>query len=593
LTAARRTRGVASRLVALALLLAACNAQVPPIVTRPPVPSAQVRVTTAPSRGVAFAPAEYPADGPAPCGEDKAPDPAHAPYRGELKRIRATDRDTVIFELCRPDVAFLAKIAAPAFGINDAGWLTSHIDARASGEPAIVTEVNGTGPYRLETWDRGTEISLARNDDYRGADATNERLIVRWQADPSDRVGELQAGTVDGIDDLDPPSVARADSDVSLVLAPRPGLNVAFLGFTPTGAPFNNEKVRQALALGIDRQAIVDSAFPPGSEVATHFTPCAIPFGCSGSPWYAFDPALARETLAAAGYPRGFDTTIHYSATPRSYLPDPAGVTTALQAQLRDNLGIQASLVVEPDDTFLADVDAGKVPGIVLDGQTASYPDISGFLGPTFGPGASAALGKPLADVVKALAAGAATTSGPKREAAYVKADNAIRGHVPVIPLAHTGSTAAFLTDVKDAAASPVRQERFATMTPGDRRQLVWLTADEPPGLYCADETDPTASLVCSQLVESLYAYQPGGAAVVPALAQRCAPNGALTTWTCTLRSGVVFHDGSRFDAGDVLASFAAQWDAENPDHLGRTGTFPMFAAWFGGFLHPPATPGG
>ena len=60
------------------------------------------------------------------------------------------------------------------------------------------------------------------------------------------------------------------------------------------------------------------------------------------------------------------------------------------------------------------------------------------------------------------------------------------------------------------------------------------------------------ALLTCSQVVESLYGYQPGGAAVIPNLAERCAPNAALTVWTCTLRSGVTFHDGSRLDAGDV-----------------------------------------
>jgi ABC-type transport system substrate-binding protein len=575
----------------LALLLAACNSTVPPIVTSLPSPS-KARTTPAPTSG-AFVPASYPAGGDAPCGQAKPPDAGHAAYRGELKRIRATDAKTVVFELCRPDVTFLSKIASPAFGINDSGWLTHHIDPKATGEQAIVSEVNGTGPYRLEAWDRGTELSLARNDSFRGADATNERLIVRWRADSTGRVSELQAGTVDGIDDVDPAGVSTVDGDVSLGLAERPGLNVFFFGFTSTIAPFGNDRIRQALALGIDRQKVVDTFFPPGSEVAAFYGPCALPYACGGTPWYAYDPALARETLAAAGYPKGFDTTIHYSATPRSYLPDPAGVATELQAQLLANLGIRATLVVEPDDTYLANVDAGVVPGIYLDGQAVSYPDVSAFLDPTFGPGASEAFGKPYADVVAALAAGHATANGPKREAAYVKANNAIRGHVPMIPIARTGTTAAFLADVTDAAASPLRQERFAAMTPGDRRQLVWLTSAEPSGLYCADETDKVALLVCSQVVESLYAYQPAGAAAVPGLAEKCTPNGALTVWTCTLRSGVIFHDGSRLDAGDVLTSFAVQWNAEDPRHLGRTGTFPTFAAWFGGFLNAPAAPGG
>ena len=107
-------------------------------------------------------------------------------------------------------------------------------------------------------------------------------------------------------------------------------------------------------------------------------------------------------------------------------------------------------------------------------------------------------------------------------------------------------------------------------MTPGDRRQLVWLTTHEPSGLYCADETDPVASLVCAQVVESLYAYEPGGAAVIPALAEKCSPDADLVVWTCTLRANVLFGDGSRLDANDVVLSMAVQWDADHPLHRGR-----------------------
>jgi ABC-type transport system substrate-binding protein len=126
-------------------------------------------------------------------------------------------------------------------------------------------------------------------------------------------------------------------------------------------------------------------------------------------------------------------------------------------------------------------------------------------------------------------------------------------------------------------------------MVPGDRRQLVWLTSSEPAGLYCADEADPVSDLVCAQLSESLYGYDPTGAATVPSLARRCDPDKDLTVWTCTLRKGVTFHDGSTLDAGDVVQSFAVQWDAEHKLHAGRTGRFDHMAAWFGGFLNPPS----
>jgi ABC-type transport system substrate-binding protein len=87
--------------------------------------------------------------------------------------------------------------------------------------------------------------------------------------------------------------------------------------------------------------------------------------------------------------------------------------------------------------------------------------------------------------------------------------------------------------------------------------------------------------------MEGLYAFVPGGATVAPALASGCEPNPELTTWTCTLRSGVTFHDGASLDSNDVVLSFAVQWDAEHPLHRGRLGTFQPFVDTFGGLLNP------
>jgi len=540
-----------------------------------------------------FVPSAYPPDADAPCGQAKAPDARHGPYRGELKRITAPSAGKVVFELCRPDVAFLAKIAWPSFAINDAAWLRAHLEGPGAGEQAIDTNVDGTGPYRLEAWRHGSEISLARNDDYWGSKAANERLIVRWGGTTAAGVTELQNGTVDGIDSLDPTAIATVTDDVSLSIAARPGMNVFYLGFNATFAPFNNEKVRQAIAIGIDRQHIVDTDFPPGAELAGAYAPCALPHGCAGGRWPDYDPTLAKEMLAAAGFPDGFETTIRYSAGARSYLPDPLRTAEDIQAQLRDNLGIQATLVAEPDATFVAFADAGKLDGIHLLGQEATYPDVSAYLDPRFGAGASAEFGKPFGDIAKALATGDSTADDGKRDAAYGKANDGLRQHVPMIPIARTGTAAAFRVDVDSSAASPLGLERFAAMTPGDRRQFVWLTSAEPPSLYCADETDPVAILVCAQLLEGLYGYDEASSTPIPSLATSCDPNAELTVWTCTLRPGVRFHDGSTLDANDVVLSYAVQWDADHALHRGRQATFEWFAAWFGGFLDPAPSAGG
>ena len=128
-------------------------------------------------------------------------------------------------------------------------------------------------------------------------------------------------------------------------------------------------------------------------------------------------------------------------------------------------------------------------------------------------------------------------------------------------------------------------------MVPGDRRQLVWLTTAEPAGLYCADETDPVAALVCAQLSEGLYGYDPTGAAPIPALASACDPNADL--------HGLDLHACARASASTTARpstpttssrASPSQWDAEHPLHAATTARSPTFAAWFGGFLNPPAS---
>jgi peptide/nickel transport system substrate-binding protein len=503
-------------------------------------------------------------------------------YGGELQSIEAVDDLTVKFSLCAPDVAFPSKVAFSAFAIHSADQLK----ATGGGGDLLDTPI-GTGPYMLDKWAKGDSIIMKANPDYWGNKAKTDSLVFRWSTEGAARLLELQAGTVDGIDNPTPDDFATIEADPNLKLYPREALNIFYLGMSNLVPPFDNEKVRQAIAMGVDRQRIVDNFYPVGSTVAEYFTPCAIPGGCEGDEWYKFDPVAAKNLLTEAGFPDGFDTVLKYRDVVRSYLPQPALVAQDIQAQLKENLGINVKIEVMESGAFLDENVTGVQPLFLL-GWGADYPDQTNFLDFHFGQGASKEFGNGFEDLWAVLKQAATTPDQAKRNELYAEANNLIKQHVPMVPVAHGGSATAFKADVEGAHASPLGNENFSVMQPGDRTQLVWMQNAEPLSLYCADETDGETLRACEQMNESLLAYKVGGTAVEPSLAESCTPNADLTEWICNLRPGVKFSDGSALDATDVVLSYAAQWDAASPLHKGRIGEFTYFNALFGNFLNAP-----
>lgn len=559
-----------------AIAVSACGAAATPAPTTAPSQAASQAASqsTAPS-AAAFTGISWPAT---------AVDCANKPkdYTGEISQIKAVDQYTVEFDLCVPDVAFLSKIAFSSNNIQDSDWLKAH-----AADKSLVTTTNGTGPYMVTEWVKGDHINLAANPNYWGTPAKAPKLVVKWSTEAAQRLQELQAGTVDGIDNVGPDDFDKVKADTNLKLYLRQALNNLYLGFNVGDAPWDKEPVRQALAMGIDRKRIADNFYPAGSEAADFFTPCAIPFGCNGDKWYEFDKAKAKQMLTDAGFDFSKTYDFHYRTKVRSYLPSPTQVATDIQAQLKDNLGVTIKLVVEKDDTYLTDSSKGKFPLFLL-GWGADYPDMTDFLDYHFGTGANSAFGPKFKDLDDKLTAAASETDATKRGTLYTDANNLVKLHVPMVPLVHGGSATAFKADVADAHSSPIGNEALWTMTPGTRDTLIWMQNSEPSGLYCGDESDGDALRICQQISDSLYQYKVAGLETEPALAESCTPSTDLKTWTCKLRQGVKFAVSGTLDANDVVDTYAAQWDAKNPLHVGRAGTFDYFPALFGGFLNPP-----
>jgi peptide/nickel transport system substrate-binding protein len=566
--------------------------------TGAPGPSVAPRATERP-----FVPTAWPSKGSA-CTFDG--------YRGRLGRVEAVGPRTVRFTLCAPDGAFPARLAHPSLGIIDA----VAVDAVAA-NPSAARSVAGAGGFRVEAWANDGSLRLTRIGEpvvpvaaspsapsapsgSPGASAPGSAapalppppvIVLRWAASPAERAAALREATVDGIDAPAPADAADMATLPELVVLPRPGVETAYLGFG-TGKSLSQTAVRRAFAQALDQAAIARDAFPPGSAPATHTTPCEVPAGCAGTPWYEFNGPAASAALDTAGFDRKAPLALHVPDAPLPGLPNPAATAAAVRDQLTASVGVTVEIDVMPAAELAAGVAEGTLGGLYLGGVRSSLADPSGFLEPLFGESATGTAAERGKGVREALADAAQATDASAREKAFAAANDAIRSTAAIVPLAHAGSTVAYRADVGGVAVSPLGEDPVGTFVPGDRRQLVVMGEREPAGTWCAVDPSPGALRLCALVTPGLYAFDGATLEVRPALASRCTPSPGAETWTCRLREDLAFGDGARVDAGDVVESIRAQADAGSA----LRAAFPAaaFAAWdelFGGPVPAAATP--
>jgi peptide/nickel transport system substrate-binding protein len=489
-----------------------------------------------------------------------------------IKGFKAVDELTVEFTLCKPDPAFLTKMAFTPFFIQPAEWIQE-----SGGTGELLSQPIGTGPWVQESWERGDSITFKRFADYWGTPAKAETLVYRWATESASRLLELQSGTVHyitnlGVDDLD-----TVKEDGNLALMPVPNPNTLYLAMTNTFDKWDDVRVRQAIAMGIDRQRIVDNFYPEGSEIASHFTPCSIANGCDGDAWYDFDPAAGKALLAEAGYPDGFETTIYYRDVFRVYLPEPGAVAVEFQTQLKENLNIDAEVIVMESGEFIDESTQGNLDGLYLLGWGADYMHPTNFLDFHFSRN-NPQFGDPDPEIYELLEQAAVLLEPGDL---YQQANDKVRELVPCVPIAHGAANNAAVASLDGAHGPPIGPPLFVEMTPGEGDTIVFMQNAEPINVFCADITDGESLAACRQSTEGLYVLDKDGE-VEPALATSYEANEDATVWTFSLREGVKFHNGFTLDANDVVVSLQAALDASSPLHTGDTGAFEYPAYLFG-----------
>lgn len=194
------------------------------------------------------------------------------------------------------------------------------------------TQPVGTGPYRLTNWQKGASLTLTRNDEYWGAAPRIGAVVFRFISDPSAAFAAMSAGDIDAFPNYPAPENVeqfRRDPRFKVMVGASEGKVI--LGINNRIAPFNDVRVRRAIALSIDRNELIDGAmFGFGEPIGSHFARQDAGYvDLTGR--YPHDPARARALLAEAGYPNGIDVTLRLP--PRPYARRSGEVLAAQLAQ--------------------------------------------------------------------------------------------------------------------------------------------------------------------------------------------------------------------------------------------------------------------
>jgi ABC-type transport system substrate-binding protein len=211
--------------------------------------------------------------------------------------IQTPSPTTIVFRTDEPFGPFLNYMAHGGAGI------VSPAAVEEWGDDYPLHPV-GAGPYRLEEFIPGESATLVRFEEYWGEKPEIERIHFRTIPEDGARAAALEVGEVDCVVPIAIDNVGELEFAEGVVIEPKPVITMMYIGFNLSKAPFDDIKVRQALSMAIDRQAIVDALLGGYATVAD--SPMALgTFGYSPSPTYDYDPDGARALLEEAGWTGG------------------------------------------------------------------------------------------------------------------------------------------------------------------------------------------------------------------------------------------------------------------------------------------------
>jgi peptide/nickel transport system substrate-binding protein len=363
-----------------------------------------------------------------------------------IEEINVLDEYTIELKLSQPSGVLLNKLALGfVFGMNSPTAVMEQGDKYGTPAGGSV----GTGPFKFVEWVPDDRIVLERNDEWWGEGPKLDRVIFRSIPDNSARFAELQAGTIHQAD-LAQTDLPAAEEDPNITVYQTPAMSTGYIAFQQCTEPFDKLEVRQAIAHAVNWGALIEPFYGKFGTLAGPFQPPAILGSNPDIQPYEYNPDKAKELLAAAGLPDGFETDFWYIPVIRGYFPDSKAIGEAIAADLA-KAGIRVNLQTEDWGAYLEDRNVGKFPMWML-GWGSDNGDPDNYLGWHF----SHPVGEPKAEdcygndrVAELLIEGRVESDPAKREQIYQEAEMLIHEDVARIPVVWTTGTLVFRNEVK------------------------------------------------------------------------------------------------------------------------------------------------
>ena len=224
-----------------------------------------------------------------------------------ISAMETPEPQTVVLRVARPDYLLLYRV-----GLSESVIFSPASAANAKSNPV------GTGPFKFVRWNKGDRLELTRAADYREPDTTGLKDIVfRFIADPAAIVAAMLSGDVDAFPNGIPPeNVPQLQADPRFTVKVGQTEGKTLLSINNGKKPFDDVRVRRAVAHALDRKAIIDGAmFGYALPIGSHFSPMD-PGYIDLTGLYPHDVVKAKALLAEAGFPDGFGATLKLPPPP-------------------------------------------------------------------------------------------------------------------------------------------------------------------------------------------------------------------------------------------------------------------------------------